>query len=135
MTWPDIEGALRDYLRADAGVSTLVGNRVFFGLPPRVAFPAVIIRRVGGGDDPSEAPIDRPLVAIDCWGKPKNKADAFALAAAVRDALTAIRRTTQDSTVLYGANVIGAIFFPDPETDQPRYALTVDVTARAVPAA
>lgn len=126
---------MRDYLRANAGVTALVGNRVFFGLPARCAFPAVVVRRVAGGQDPGEAPIDRPLLQIDCWGKPGNKANAHATAAAVRDALTAIHgRTTQGSTVLFGAQVIGAVFSPDPETDQPRYSLSVDLTARAVPA-
>ncbi len=131
--WPDTEGALRDLLRADSGVSALAGNRVFFGLPAPVKFPADVVRRAGGGQDPGETPIDRPLVMIDCWGIPGDKAGAHAITAAVRDALSNIRSaTTQGATVLYGANVIGAVFVPDPETDQPRYSLTVDVTARAV---
>lgn len=132
--WSDVEGDLRDYLRGVTALSTIVGNRVFFGIPARTAFPLVVVRRVAGGQDPGEAPIDRPLLQIDCWGSKGDKHGAYAAAAAVRDALTALRRTTQGGSVLFGAQVIGVVFVPDPETDQPRYSLTVDLTARAVPA-
>jgi len=142
MTWPDVEGGLRAYLRADAGVSAIVGTRVFFGVPRRGAyFPLVAIQRIGGADDPSEAPIDRALMQVDCWGafadenahvRP-NKAGAFVLAAAVRDALSAIRGATDigEDVIAYGANVIGVAWLPA-EDDRPRYSLTVDLTARAL---
>jgi hypothetical protein len=142
MTWPDVEGGIRAYLRADAGVTALVAQRVFFGVPRRGAlFPLVAIQRIGGGDDPGEAPLDRALLQVDCWGafsdeakhiRP-NKAGAFALAAAVRDALSAIRGATAigDSAIAYGANVVGVQWLPELD-DRPRYSLTVDVTARAL---
>jgi Protein of unknown function (DUF3168) len=132
--WPDCEGSMRDYLRADASLAALVGNRVFFGIPDRVAFPLVTVTRVSGGDDPSTIPIDRPLLQLDCWGRKGNKTEAFNVAAAVRDALFAISNTTSGTALLYGASVIGGVFFPDPETDQPRYVLTVELAARTVPA-
>lgn len=140
MSEADPEMGVRDYLRADSGVSALVGTRVFFGAPrngpPSTAFATV--QRVGGGDDPSEAPLDLPLIQIDCWGQAASqgpggsKASAHSLRAAVRAALREIRTTTaQGSTVLYGANVIGDVWAPDPASDRPRYVLTAQVTARA----
>jgi len=142
MTWPDVEGGLRTYLRADAAVSALCAQRVFFGVPRKGArFPLVTVQRIGGGDDPSEVPIDRALVQVDCWGafadetahvRP-NKAGAFALAAAVRDALSAIRGATDigEDVIAYGANVVSSQWLPDAD-DRPRYSLTVDLTARAL---
>jgi hypothetical protein len=134
--WPNVTKALRDYLRADTGVSALVGNRVFFGIPDRVAFPLVTVTRVAGGQDAGEAPIDRPIMQLDCWGIPGNGASAEDTANAVKSALEAIKgRTSLNADcVAFGASVMGAPFFPDPETGQPRVVLTVDMTAHAVPA-
>lgn len=136
MAWPDVEGALRTHLRAAAGVTALVGQRVFFGVPidddgnVTAQLPFVTVRRVGGGDDPSDAPVDQALIQIDCWASSRNKASATALAAAVRNTLTEIRTVTVGSTVLYGVSVESVIWAPDP-SDLPRYALTALVTARA----
>lgn len=132
--WPDCEGALRDYLRADTALHALVGNRVFFGIPDRVAFPLVTVTRTAGADDPSTAPIDRAILTINCWGRKGNRLEAFQVAAAVHDALFAIANTTASAAFLYGASVVGDGFSPDPETDQPRYYFTVELTARTVPA-
>lgn len=133
MTWPDVEGGVRDYLRADSAVSALVGTRVFFGVPKQAKFPLITVRRIGGPQDPSEAPLDLPLVQIDVWGEGNNKAQAHAVCAAVRDALDAIRSATSlnAGVVAYGANVENVTWFPDPADDRPRYVLTAQVTARA----
>lgn len=135
MSWPDTRAALRTYLRADAGVSALIGNRVFYGVPQGATFPLVTLPgQVGGGRDPGEAPIDRPLQQIDLWAaKPNGLADLYALESAVRDALDAIRNaTTIGTVVLYGASITGAVDLPDPADDRPRRILTVDLTARAL---
>lgn len=133
MSWPDPEGGLRDYLRANAGVVALVVQRVFFGIPDNPVWPLITVSRVGGGDDLSEAPIDVALLQVDCWADGRNKAQAHAVASAVRDALAAIRGAVavNGTTVLYGAVVESVLFAPDPADARPRYAITAQVTARA----
>lgn len=135
MAWPNVRQALRTYLRADTAVSAIVGNRVFYGVPHRGAtFPLISLPgQVGGGQDPGEAPIDRPLHQIDLWGAiPNGLDDLYTLEGAVRDALDSIRNaTTIGSVVLYGASLAGAVDLPDPADDRPRRILTVDITARA----
>lgn len=128
----DIEGAVRDALRADPGVTALVGQRVHFGVPSTPQWPLVTIARVGGGDDPGEAPLDQPLVQIDCWGAERNKTQARAVADAVRAWARTVRRATalNGSVTAYGVNVESDIWAPD-DTDRPRYAITASVTARA----
>jgi hypothetical protein len=127
---PDVELAVRDYLRADSGVSALASNRVFYGVP-KAGAPATFatVQRIGGGDDPSEAPVDLSLVQIDCWAQ--TKAVAQSLRDAVRTAFLELRPRTQGSTVLYGAEVISDIWLPDPDSDRPRYSVTAQVTCRA----
>lgn len=142
---PDVEGGIRDYLQADSGVKAIVGTRgVFFGIPDGPSWPLVVIRRVGGSEDSSEAAIDLALLQIDCWGRLFNdtdptksahgdKAQTEALRRAVRKALWQIRGITRlnSSVVAFGAFVESDPFVPDPNNDRPRYAITARVTARA----
>lgn len=135
---PDVEGGVRDYLRT-AGVCS---GRVYFGVPTGTpTYPLCTVQRVGGGDDPSEAPIDGALIQIDVWGRVDaaqhtDKAEARTAANAVRAALYAIRGKTalNASTIAYGAAVEADLWAPDP-TDRARYSITALVTARAAVAA
>jgi len=136
---PDPEGAIRAYLRADSDVSAIVGNRVFFGVPRsaiEATFPLVTVARIGGVDDPSEAPVDLGLIDISCWGSIDAsgnglKASATALANAVRSALHRIRQRTSAGTAtdVFGVQVAGVVWAPDPDTDRPRYVITAEVVS------
>jgi hypothetical protein len=135
---PDVEGAVRDYLRDQ----DVCDGRVYFGVPTgSPTYPLATVQRVGGGDDPSEAPIDQALIQIDVWGRVDaaghtDKAEARTAADAVRAALHAIRGATalSETCTAYGAAVEADLWAPDP-TDRGRYSITALVTARtAVPA-
>lgn len=137
---PDVEGGVRTFLRAQAGVTAIVGQRVFFGIPKNAdenTFPLVVVSRVGGGDDPEgEAPVDNALMQIDCWGGIDTsgngkKAQAVALVNAVRDALFAVRGRTALSSTVDAAGIVvqSVVWLPDPSNDRPRYSLTAEVTA------
>lgn len=136
--WPDVEGALRTYLRANAGVQTaLGGQRVFLAVPDDPPWPLVTVTRVGGGESAtSDAPVDQALVSIECWGeidangRPKWLA-LMTVVNAVRSALDVIRgRTTLSSDVDgFGITVAGVVRAPDPDNGRPRYVVTAEVTA------
>lgn len=137
-TFPDVEGALRTWLRAQVSLTALVGQRVFFGVPKgatEVTFPLVTIQRVGGGDDPSTAPVDRPIIQIDCWGSLDQsgngrKAEATALVNTVRALLQSIENTSLTATCrALGTTVESVIWLPDPDNDRPRYSVTAEVMA------
>lgn len=133
VTLPDVEGGIRDALRGDAGVSALVEGRVYFGVPNSVAtWPVVTVQRVGGGDDPGEAPIDLALVQIDCWGAERNKSQAWAVAAAVRSWAQSVRRATalNEEVTAYAVTVESVLWAPD-GADRPRYSITALVMARS----
>ena len=132
VTLPDVEGGVRDALRADTAVDALVDGRVFFGVPENATWPLVTVQRVGGGDDPGEAPIDLALVQIDCWGAMRNKSQAWAVAAAVRSWAQSVRRATAltEEVVAYGVTVQSVLWAPDP-ADRPRYVITAAVMARS----
>jgi hypothetical protein len=135
--WPDIEGAMRDYLRADTAVNALIGNRQFFAVPATPTYPLLTVSRVGGGQDAdTDAPIDVALVSIDIWGELDangygDKAGALAVVNAVRSALEAIsgRTTLTNGVTGHGAEVVGVAWAPDPDNGRPHYAVTAEVTA------
>lgn len=134
---PDIEGAMRTWLRTQAGVTALVGQRIFFEVPTKAStWPLITISRVGGGDDEGDTPLDLPTLSIDVYGDMNgqghgDKAGATAVVNAVRSALRGIRgRTTlTDSVDAFGAEVAGVVWSPDPDNGRPHYAITVGVTA------
>jgi hypothetical protein len=133
-TFPDCEGGVRDWLRSVPSVSALVGQRVFFGLPVAVTWPAVVVQMVGGGPDAGNAPVFVPLIQIDCWGEGRNKAQAAAVMSAVVGAIESIQSGTAlgaDAKAVW-ASVLSVIWLPDPESDQARYSVTAEIAARAV---
>lgn len=74
---------LRDWLRGVPAVTALVSTRTYAGgLPDAVTYPAVTIRRIGGGPD---GPIDLGLYQLDAWAAtaPTSGAVAAALASTV----------------------------------------------------
>lgn len=132
--WPDVEGALRTWLRANASVSTLVGQRVFFAVPSDArpaSYPLIVVSRIGGGQDDSDAPIDRALMSIDVFGAERDKAGTTAVVNAVRSALEAINgRTTLTAGVdVFGVQVAGVVWAPDPDNGRPHYTVTAEATA------
>lgn len=137
-TLPDIEGSLRTWLRAQTAISSLVSNRVFFGIPtPSVAYPLITLSRVAGGDDPGEAPVDEAVIQFHVWGLPQ-KQNGKATALAVVNALRSVLRSIRGDTVLvsgvrcYGVVVDLVLFQPDPVTDRARYVVTARVTSAVV---
>lgn len=132
----DIEGGVRTHLRATAGITALVGQRVYFGVPDDPTYPLITVQRIGGGDDPGDAPLDLPLLQIDVWGAGRNKAQARAVADAVRVWARSIRRATDldGTTTAYGVTVESDIWAPDP-SDRPRYTITCSLLSRTTAAA
>lgn len=133
MSWPDVEGAMKDYLATN--VASAKG--VYLGVPEGALnnpsmFPMIVVQRVGGGQDPSEALIDRPLIQLMVIGKGRDNAGCWNCASETRDVLAAIRGNTtlRTDVVAYGAEVESVLYTPDVD-GRPRYAITTQVVAIA----
>lgn len=122
---------LRDWL---ATQSTAAGTRIYVGsLPKTPTYPAAVIGRTGNG-----APIellDSLLVQIDAWAA--TGAAAEALAAEIQQTLEQAKPGTRlgavsDGVQLMGAEALSLLDLPDPDTNQPRYVLTIDLAVKAV---
>lgn len=139
--YPDVEGAVRTFLRSHADVQSAVAQRVFFAVPDNPTFPLVTVALVGGFDDPAGAPLDQALVRLDAWGDlhpgsqhHPNKAQAGAAAVAVRQALHDLRGGVEVTvngtpTRLGGGVVQSVVYLPDPANHRPRYTITAQFTA------
>ena len=132
--WPDIEGALRTYLRADTDLAALIGQRVYFGIPrdSTNAFPCVRITRVGGGQDPSQAPLDLALIQFDVYGKTSDeegggRGPTTIVKNALKKALSKIQGETRldANVVAWDTDVRADMYTPLPADDRPRFMLTV----------
>lgn len=136
-SWPDVEGAMRAWLRSRTEITALVGQHVFFGAPDDATesdYPMIVISRVGGGNDLSEAPIDLPTMQLTVWAPLRRKDTATAVKNVLKGVLGSIRSPTTvvGFAVLYGAEVNTDVWLPDPADNRPGYMLTVEVTARAI---
>lgn len=130
-TFTDIEGGLRTWLRLQSDITAVVGTRVWFGIPEGATFPLIDLQRVGGGPQEGEAPLDDALIQFDCWGAGKNKAQAWAVTAALLGVLESMTPQQLAAGVYgYGVSVESVIFLPDPANSQARYVVTALVTGR-----
>lgn len=137
--YPDVEGALRTWLRLQPTLTAHVSTRIFFGVPKPHSeqnYPMVIVTRVGGGGDTSDVPVDLATIQLDVWGR--LGASGYGMKAECRTTTNALRAVLEDleagnvdvnGTLLHGANVTSDVWLPDPDDDRPRYSLTVSVAA------
>lgn len=137
--WPDIEGALKDYLKADVDVlATAAGSRTYLALPDKPTFPCITIIRISGGETASEVPLEQALVQIDVRGRVQQLAETEAVRKAVRKALSKLQGRPFDAAGkarLYAATVADDRRFPEPRQqdedgaigERPRFILTAQV--------
>ena len=72
MAWPSIERALVEWAKANTALTAEVAGRVATRLPENPTFPFIVVRRIGGPQDSSDAPIDLPYVQ---WSVYASKGD------------------------------------------------------------
>jgi hypothetical protein len=134
----DVEGGLRTWLRTQTDLTTLVDNRIFFGIPRNDAgvattsFPLITLQRVGGAPQSGEAPLDEALIQFDIWGSGQNKVQCWTVTQALIGILESF--TAQEVTndvYIYGINTTNVLFLPDVADGRARYSVTTLVTARA----
>lgn len=130
-TLPDVEGAVREYLRQNTRVTDLVGQRVLLGVDNPSGFPVVSIQRIGGGTQPDgEALLDYALLQLDVWGDVHGKAAAWDATAAVVVALRQdlSRYNAAGKALLHSGHPLSWPFQPD-QSERARYIITATVVA------
>ncbi len=122
---------LRDWLRASPAVVAIVGQRTYLGaLPLGSVFPALVVSRVGGGMDGYT--YDAAMIQVEAWAPGGSQAETL-----ITTAVTALASAPEGTVLSASAQLMGArlnalLWYPDPDTDTPRYIATMDVDVRAV---
>lgn len=139
--WPDIEGAMRTYLRADADLVPLVNGRVFFSSPKNAQYPIIVITRIGGGESAGEAPLDMGFLQIDCIGKKADeqgggKGPVTQIALAVAKSISKIKSGTEIAPGVraFNARIASSFYSPFPGDDRPRQIITAVVPSIVITA-
>ena len=126
ITFPDAEGVVIGYLNAQLagrGDAARVSNMVPNPRPTRL----VKVTRTGGGRR-SLAQEDAQIT-VQCWDA--DSPEASDLARIVRGLLWAMSINANGVVAHVPTEVGGPAFFPDPDTNLPRYQFTVIVRLRA----
>lgn len=115
---PDAELAVIQYLRARSEVTSLVpASRITTALPSSATYPYITVTRAGGNALQAWA-IDQPSLQIDVWGGLKE--DCYAVAAAIRACIVAIRNDqVSEATLVSGFEELGPQWMPDMVTTPP----------------
>lgn len=131
----DEDGAMKLWLLTTP-VATLVtraggGVSIYLAMPKGAPIPAVIINRIGGGPRArKDIPESVVRYSYTCWGTTRDEAGN--VCRALVDALENLARTRVDVNALgvqlYGADVIGTRWLPDPESQTPRFIVDALVT-------
>lgn len=138
---PDSLGAIVNFLKADAGVASLVGTRVFGGELPRAetdSMPraAIVVRPAGGLGTFGQAfqEYGDRRVDVRCYGTTPSAADA--VYRHVHPALKQLSRVKQGSVLLHWARPAGGpLTLRDQDTDWPFTFCAWQVLAAEVTAA
>lgn len=132
---PDIEQLLSAFLRDQAEVTALVGQRVYTALPTSTTFPAVRLTRFGG------APVrQRPVhldaadIQLDAFGGPK--ATALEIAETCRAVIWHRLPGEHAEGIVTGVDLGALAYSPDDTYTpaKPRYLFTATVYAHPWPA-
>jgi len=120
MRFPDVEAMLRQFL-----LPVVSPRPVVITIPAERPAAFVRIWRNGGAAD--NQVVDRPLISVEAWAP--TSAEASDLLRKCRSALLA--ESLRMPLVRRVDEISGPYWSPDPDTEIPRYRLTVQLTVRA----
>lgn len=123
----DAEGLAVQYLNTQLLARSIAGKAVKT-VPQSMTFPMVRVSRVGGGL--RDLAYDQPRLLFECWGADMKSAIEFA--SAVRGLVLAWAKLSDRVTRVADGGDLS--FFPDPDTNKPRYqfAVQADVKMSAI---
>ena len=125
----DVEDALRLYLETQLPLYGVTDADVACTIPNPRPDKFVTVQRAGGPQ--RDIITDSALILVECWAQTGSR--AYALAKVVRGLLgdKALRNQSLSGLTVYRSQeVAGPAPLPDPDSDQSRYVLTIQVDFR-----
>lgn len=127
---PDVEMAALRWLKAQAELTALVGQRIYAKLPKAPTFPAVRLMRVGGTPVIAQH-LDVARLQVEAFAPAKY--DAWRVAATAQAAIHLLPGIHFEGVVTAVEDAVGLTWAPDNQTDRPRYLFDVLVYAHPHP--
>lgn len=127
----DVEALLVAELGQDAAITALAADRVSTELPRDLPLPYLQLSRLPGSivDDASMR-VERARVQLSSWAD--NRGDALDLARAALRAIAELAGGSFEQGTVTGVDAeLTPYWSPDPDTDTPRYLLTVALYVHA----
>lgn len=128
MVWQSAEAAAVAWAKANAVLSPLLGDRVVRRIASsgQLAIPYLVVFRVGG-DTEEEAPVDRPLLQWDVYGRPADPEATWTTAESAGLTLLEELHSAQPQVVggawLYGFTILSHRPIPEPSGELARYSI------------
>jgi hypothetical protein len=128
IVFPDVGAIVIDYLAQgllDRSVTAAVVSRI----PTPVNGNGITVRCYRTGGLNTQKVIDQAQLTLECYAPTAEEAhDVLQLC---RGLVHALQGTVQGGVTFYGVNEFaGPVEFPDPNTDTPRYTMTMQVSVR-----
>lgn len=124
---PDIEQLVSEFLRAQAEVTALVGQRVYTAVPNEPTFPLLLLKRIAGSPVLSRPRvIDAPVVQLDAYGGTKKQAHTLiqTACAVVAERIEGVHATGVVAGVVFGP----LSWLPDPSYVPAKARFVADIT-------
>lgn len=136
VVYGDVEQVVKAWLRATPAVADLVplpggaGPAIFNAMPTSAPNPVILAELVAGGPSPREdLPCADYRITFDVYGR--TRAEAAGVTYALVGVLESLARDgswDDGTTTVYAANVVLMRWFPDPDSDTPRYIVDALIT-------
>jgi hypothetical protein len=125
---PDAERLTSSFLRSNARIASLVGERVFTAFPKQEGPDALLIVQRVGGEPPFSIPLvaDAAQLQLDAYGG--TKLDAWTLIALTRAVLTELEGAVRPEGVVSAVRFGALRWIPDETYSPPRPRYVADVT-------
>lgn len=132
VVFPNAEVAVRDWLRGQDPLLTVLGQPSTIDLQPDDTLPCLVVYRAGGRPDPY-VPLVNAAMSFDCWGPGQSRSRGKSME--IRDALLGVLWSMAAVTLAPGVRGDGAqiesdLWFPDP-SGRARYVVTAMVQLRS----
>ncbi len=131
-----VESAVQAWL-AGTAVAPLVQRSagvysIYLAMPPAAPNPAIILRLIGGGPRArKDLPETRYGVSFTCYGRSRDEASLIARTLAGELINLGVPGVIAAGVYLGAAEITGMHWFPDPDSDTPRYIVDALITTVA----
>ena len=127
IAFPDAEALAISYLKSK--LSAVTGLKVVTKIPDPRPTKLIKVTRVGGTKLRLNA--DSPVLVFECWAP--TSVEASDLAKYARAYVNAMAGEKVNGVWVYRVREVGGpVYFPDPDTDSPRYQFSVAIDTKGV---